>query len=482
MNRVHSPLRHVNAYFSHVHRAYPFLDQDQIKDRAKDSAHCQLWTDNVVNLVMAVGSTTLERAGKLNAHTSFHLPVPYTAILNSCLLHPTIEGLQTLTLLSLYSLFDTTGPATWTIVGILTRQATALGLSRSTLVSTEPQSINRELHHRLFWSIFILDRMVAVSVGHEAGLIDNNMDVPQPAVTVQEFASPNRTRHASLLQLNRHIIQLRQLEHRILSSVHLKNHAELSKITVADRKALTLELRSAIDDWYSHACLVSTPEDDNIPIHSTITWVNARYYNLLILLYYPCHFNSQCRHASTLDLLAHVSKFINYNRTLLDQQQLPLNHVTLSRLLPACLVFLHCFAVLQARTFMSQAEIMSSIDILRAYPAAWSSAHQTVDVMSEFVELVLGHEAYASRQILQFDYSGHTPLQGSMRAWMLRLRESLSVIIRRTLSNASCYLDVEAWEDMECFETGEQANEVAETLPHAITAFPMDWELELGYL
>lgn len=255
-----------------------------------------------------------------------------------------MEGLQVLTLLSLYSLFDILGPSTWIIIGILTRQAAALGLSGANLTSEGLEPQNRELRDRLFRSFFVLDRMVAVSVGHDAGLVDHNTAVPQPAVTVLEFASQDRTKHASLLQLNRHIIQLRQLEHRILLSVHLRNHAELSKLTLLDRKAISLELRSVIDDWNSHACLVSMPETDIIPIHSTITWVNARYYNLLILPYYPCHFNSQAKYASTKDLLAYVSKFINYNRILLDQRQLLLNHITLGRLLPACMVLLHCFA------------------------------------------------------------------------------------------------------------------------------------------
>ncbi|KAF9731333.1 hypothetical protein PMIN02_006595 [Paraphaeosphaeria minitans] len=478
----HYPSKYVDAYFSHVHRAYPFLDKHQIKARVKALPHYELWTDDIANLVMAIGSTTLVRAGKLHADASFHLSVLYTNILDKYLLHPTMEGLQVLTLLSLYSLFDTTGPSTWTIVGILTRQATALGLSRISPTSEDLEPQSRELRNRLFWSIFTLDRMVAVSVGHDAGLVDHNMAVPQPAVTVLEFASQDRSKHASLLQLNRHIIQLRQLEHRILLSVHLRNHAELSKLTLPDRKAISSELRSAIDDWYSHACLVSMPEADNIPIHSTITWVNARYYNLLVLLYYPCHFNSQARYASTKELLSHVSKFINYNRILLDQRQLPLNHITLGRLLPACMVLLHCFAVAHPRTYMSQAELTSCIEILRAFPVAWFSAHQTSGIMTEFIELVASHEAHASRQILQFDYSGHTPLQSSIKTRILGLRDDLSGVIRRALSEASCYLDVEAWEDMEGAESYGSASQATGPSPDATTAMITDWEFELGYL
>jgi hypothetical protein len=122
-------------------------------------------------------------------------------------------------------------------------------------------------------------------MGHSVGLVDENMNIPQPAMTVEEFASSERTQHASLLQLNRHIIQLRQLEYRILASIHTRSHIDISNMSSADRGVISRQLRSAVDDWYSLGCLVCLPEADNIPIHSTITWLNARYYNLLILLY-----------------------------------------------------------------------------------------------------------------------------------------------------------------------------------------------------
>jgi hypothetical protein len=134
--------------------------------------------------------------------------VPYTRILSRCVSSPDLRGLQILTLLSLYSLFDPKGISTWTMIGILTRQAFTLGLSRK---NGFPRALNppeEELRYRLFWSIFVLDRILAVSVDHSAGLVDEGMDIPQPVMTVEEFASSERTANASLLQLNRQIIQL----------------------------------------------------------------------------------------------------------------------------------------------------------------------------------------------------------------------------------------------------------------------------------
>ncbi|RYD81721.1 MAG: fungal specific transcription factor domain-containing protein, partial [Sphingobacteriales bacterium] len=277
------------------------------------------------------------------------------------------------------------------------------------------------MKHRLFWSIFILDRMLAVSIGQPVGLVDEDMDVPQPAMTVEEFASSERTEHASLLQLNRHIIQLRQLEHQILASIHTRGHMEISNMSSLDRRAVSRQLRSAVDEWYSVGCLVCLPEADNIPIHSTITWLNARYYNLLILLYYPCHFNDQSKPNSTLELLGSIRKHFKYNYILLENKQLPLNYITLNRLMPACLALMHCFCVLQPCNFHAKSELGNCIDILCAFPEEWLSAHRAKEVAREFLNVVATHEAHAAAQLISYTELDTRPLTTSTKTDLKRV-------------------------------------------------------------
>lgn len=375
------------------------------------------------------------------------MAVPYARILSRCLLSPSLKGLKVLTLLSLYSLFDPKGISTWSIVGILTRQAITLGLSRTDTSLEALSPHQKELRHRLFWSIYVLDRMLAVSVGHPAGLADENMNIPQPAVTVEEFASSERSEHASLLQLNRHIIQLRRLEQRILVSVHTRNQMEISKMTNADRAATSKQLRSAIDDWYSLGCLVCLPEADNIPIHSTITWLNARYYNLLILLYYPCQFNSQSRHSSTGELVSYIRKYFKYNHILLENKQLPLNYITLNRMIPATLVLVHAFMVEQPSNFSAKLELSNCVDILRSFPEAWLSAHQTANFATEFLTAIESHESYAAAQVMNYTESETTPLTPTTLSEVRRLIGELSRVTATALSPSSCYLALCDWNE-----------------------------------
>lgn len=391
----------------------------------------------------------MERAGKLSVYDQPNMVVPYARILSRCLSSPSLKGLQILTLLSLYSLFNPKGISPWSIVGILTRQAVTLGLSRTDNSLRAVNSHEEELGHRLFWSIFVLDRMLAVSVGHSVGLVDEDMNIPQPAMTVEEFASSERSEHASLLQLNRHIIQLRQLEHRILASIHTKGQMDISNMSSADRGAISRQLRSAIDDWYSLGCLVCLPEADNIPIHSTITWLNARYYNLLILLYYPCHFNSQSKHSSTRELVGCIRKYFQYNYILLENRQLPLNYITLNRLIPACLVLMHCYGVIQPCNFSAKSELSNCIDILRKFPQDWLSAHQATKVALEFLSIVATHEAFAAAQLVSCTETNTMPLTSATKTDLQKVATEMSGIAVRTLGPTSCYLSLCLWNDSE---------------------------------
>jgi hypothetical protein len=406
-------------------------------------------TIQILGLVLSIGSTTLERAGKLSVYDRPNMVVPYSRILSGCLSCPSLEGLQILTLLSLYSLFDPKGISTWSIVGILTRQAVTLGLSRKGSALRTSESQEEELGHRLFWSIFVLDRMLAVSMGHSVGLVDENMNIPQPAMTVEEFASSERTQHASLLQLNRHIIQLRQLEYRIVASIHTRSHIDISNMSSADRGVISRQLRSAVDDWYSLGCLVCLPEADNIPIHSTITWLNARYYNLLILLYYPCHFNSHSNHSSTRELVECTRNYFKYNHILLENRQLPLNYITLNRVIPACLVLIHCFNASRTREFSAQLELSNCIEVLRAFPKDWQSAHQTTEVVTEFLSIVAANEAYHAPNLANCTESETASFNISITTDLQKVAAKMFEIAARTLGPSSCYLLLCNWNDSE---------------------------------
>ncbi|KAL3455824.1 fungal-specific transcription factor domain-containing protein, partial [Aspergillus heterothallicus] len=422
----------VDAFFHHVYRAYPFIDEERVRQAAASCLpDCHDTESTILYMVMAIGYTSLRRSGKAPVGIESGFEIPYADIMQRCIMNESIDSIQILVLLALYSLFDPVGPSTWSIVGIITRQALAQGLTRPTAEGNLPPK-TVELRRRLFWSIFGLDRMMAVSVGESPGLVVEDMAVPFPAITVVEFASPKRADHASMLQVSRHVIELRQLESKILTTIHLQPRIAVSSLTQADRNTITTRYRSEIENWYSHGCLITKPEPDNVRLHDTMGWLNARYYHLLLLLYYPCQFNAGTPSQSATrvsTLLELVRKFVQYNRVLLSHQQLPLNRVTLDRLVPACLVLMYCFFRDESSTTLTaRNEIRAIIEILESFPEKWTHARRLASVMIEFSELVATQEVYT--------------VEVQRQEWLQSLRRDLLTLAGETLGKATCYQDL----------------------------------------
>ncbi|KAH8734763.1 fungal-specific transcription factor domain-containing protein [Ilyonectria robusta] len=395
--------RFVDAYFRHVNRAYPFVDQAKVRrDLESLGDISQVNRDpsaTLLYLVMAIGCTTLERAGQVPRGTGERFNVAYPNIIQECLCHEGIESVQILVLLGLYSLFDPAAIPAYSIVGIAARQAMVIGLTRPVPDEQALPAGDKELRHRLHWSIFVLDRMMAGSQGLPVALTDENASVPLPGLTVEEFASPGRAVYARNLQTSRHIIQLRQLEDRILQGVHLRKQADAVALSPADRRAVLSSLRAEIEDWYSNGCLMSPMDADNVPIHSSITWLSSQYYHLLVIAYYPNHFNSTAAAVTRQELLEFARKQLQAISVLLQQRQLPLNRVTLCRLLPVCLLLMHDFVATSrtaewegqtAAPFAARDEVTELIVVLEAFPKGWVIAHQAAAILQQFAGIIAG--------------------------------------------------------------------------------------------
>ncbi|KAF4974886.1 hypothetical protein FZEAL_8268 [Fusarium zealandicum] len=448
-----APGRFVDAFFRHVNRAYPFVDQVRIRHDLESlgdfSPADQDPPMTLLYLVMAIGCTSLARAGQIPSDTARRFDVVYPDIIQECLCNESVESVQILVLLGLYSLFDPAATSAYSIVGIAARQAMVIGLTRP---DDEPHTpVETELRHRLYWSIFVLDRMMAASQGLPVALTDENANIPLPGLTVEEFASADRAVYARNLQTSRHVIQLRQMEYRILQAVHLQRNADTAGVTCSDRRTVLSSLRSEIEDWYSNGCLMSPMEADNLPIHSSVTWLSAQYYHLLVILYFPNQFNSSAAAVSRSELLEFCRKQLQANSALLQQRQLPLNRVSLCRLLPVCLVLMHDFAAScgsaergaqGSAPFAARDEVTVLITILEAFPKGWTVAHEAARIVQQFAAVVTGQgsmaAAYYGTQTV-FPATGKERIQALVKPCITSFR----LLMHQFLGKATCFQAIE---------------------------------------
>lgn len=435
--------RLVDAYFRHIHRAYPFMNKAQVLrelEHSGDSAWPRRSSDStLLFLVMVLGCTTLQRSGQMSSEVSSKFDVPSAEIVQECLLREDLESIQILVLLALYSLFDPAATSTWSIAGIAARKAMSFGLSRRASEDKTLSATEVEFRHRLFWSTWVLDRVMSISRGLPPALSDDNIDVPLPGLTVEEFASPDRQHFASVLQTHRHVIHLRQLEDRILKQIHTRRQAEVAALSQTDRQAIVREIRIDIENWYSQGCLLSPLEADNVPIHSSVAWLSARYYQLLFFLHYPCQFNSFGSMVPAVELLRFAQKHLQSTMVLLQQRQLPLNRVTLCRIFPVGLVLMHCFiSCTECTPFLALEELDSVIRVLEAFPETWSHARQGCQLFRQFRSTVSG---LSGQTPLPYGDAGFGPAAaGGSKAALLRpVMNGMASLMQEVLGKTTFY-------------------------------------------
>ncbi|EXJ77330.1 hypothetical protein A1O3_09556 [Capronia epimyces CBS 606.96] len=386
----------VEAYFRHVHKAYPFLDRQQVlEDLDRSTRGLPSDTNEVSPLVYvlcAIGSATLHRIGKLSDEALATMTVPYKYFVNSCLAEPNVESTGILMLVTIYSVFDPDGISPWLLTGLLGRQAIALGLSRRSSTEHGLTLQEVETRHRLFWSIYALDREIAASFGLPVAINDENVNVPLPSVTIDEYASPSRVRHSRILQVCRNAIALRELEGKILQQVHLSNPISSINVGNADRQGVIDRFKSNLDDWYANGCLLSQLEDDEISFHDTIPWLNVRYHGLLILLHCPSRFNTYYSRDQLSHLYQSIQKYLQCSAVLLRQGHLMLHHSTLNRILVICLLLIFCLQqghLDRVREHDLNGDVTLGIEILEAFSNRWPLAKRSLGVFRALHNLLV---------------------------------------------------------------------------------------------
>ena len=427
----------LQAYFRHVHRAYPFSDIEVVQKEFE--ALCDQQAENGflsrsavpsrLQMLMAIGFTTLQRAGEAQDVEDPPFEPCLKTILCECLCRVNEHSAGTLLLLGLYLLFKPDNLDPRAIVGVLARHALAIGL-----MSEPPSSLNLspralELRRRLSWSIYVFDRMISISYGLPFGFPNDAMQVPLPSIMIHEYGSEDGHQYTIALQVSRHVVALRQLETRIVNSIYNRGPSIHPQ-----------ELRRQIEDWYTQGCLLSSSalwEQDQVPFHTTITWLNVRYQNLLLLLYTPAQGDS-----ATLDnlpkLQAAAQQYIQLSIILHEHRHLPMNWVTLCRLLSLAAIFLYCVGR-WTPTLQDIPEIPLLASLLDIFQPSWTAAHEAArllrrltDVMKQKTPLVPISQSSASSVITTPGLEVELGLQA--------IQEELAKLLGDTLGEASFHI------------------------------------------
>ncbi|KAF2640734.1 hypothetical protein P280DRAFT_518088 [Massarina eburnea CBS 473.64] len=283
----------VDFYFAHSHTLYPFINRTEFlstlerirtdpNDLLVQSPLCmfRVW------MVLAIGATTYCSV-TLNEESE---PMSYynkaMLYLEAALGYGDMVTLEVLMLQVSYSFFNQLGPNTWFLVGVAARIAIGMGFHTSSSYDNLPTDVV-ERRKRLFFSIYMMDRVVSMALGRPCAIHDDDIDVT-PFLDIEDENLSLATRpldlHPSTMSIPLHILALRRIASTINRKVYSTTHT--SNKSPQEREAILHSLHKDLIEWRRSTPFPLPDTHPQVP-HMSGSWYDFNFYTHLALLYRP---------------------------------------------------------------------------------------------------------------------------------------------------------------------------------------------------
>ncbi|ETN41298.1 uncharacterized protein HMPREF1541_03233 [Cyphellophora europaea CBS 101466] len=284
-----------DAYFTHVHRQYPFLHRPTFEEWENNVHFANdngLTSDPVENffvyLVYAVGALIVPALCPSSAESLY---AAADLCLDQALTADGVQPIQAILCCAMYSMRSSSGVSVWTLSGIALRQCTELGLNKKLVWADECLDLlQQEMRKRVFWVSYNLDRISAVSLGRPVGIADDDIDVEFPSdindehVTADQLLAEPRTHHrdpSTTMSAAVHHLRLRRIWGDITTNFYaskLEQTPRTPDYQIAD------DIHTQLMKWYAECPqpFARTPEQ-GLPF-GTPEWFTLAYDHTVLLL------------------------------------------------------------------------------------------------------------------------------------------------------------------------------------------------------
>lgn len=295
----------IEAYITKVHSKHPFLSKPKLRrlnERRHELKACtslpteqQLLPESrldffLMHMVYAIGARYLQ----LSRDSDHVSPEAHYAAamqdIDVVLDVQSIENLQCMLLLALYQLRSPSGPGLWSMIGLVMRHCLDSGLHRR---SNLPVLMDQQ-RKRLFWTVYMLERSVARTLGRPCCVTDREIDVELPANVSDEIENeqdliaainhaaqyPNQVTSISPAI---HIVRIQRIESKIHRTVY-----RVDKPLSAVAPYKISRLRDELEDWKRNIMhfIPSPCEDEKVP-YNMADYHMIQYYKGTLLLLLP---------------------------------------------------------------------------------------------------------------------------------------------------------------------------------------------------
>ncbi|EXF74252.1 chitin deacetylase 1 [Colletotrichum fioriniae PJ7] len=249
----------LKAYTSQLHSKYPFLEPEELwklhGERLTLAAKPIQTLTRVerfgifkLYLVYAMGATLVQLTQRGPVLSPEALYITALQHISAARESRTVQNIEAMTLLVMFHLRSTSSHGLWYMIGLAMRTSIDLGLHRA----AHEQNLDDPLvqrRRRLFWSVYSLERTIAVSLGRPLSIADNQIDVELPNSIIN--GSPS----ASIIvgndiTLALVLFKLRRIESKIHHSVYRTDKTLDALRPKLDRLHQKLKFwRDSLTDW-----------------------------------------------------------------------------------------------------------------------------------------------------------------------------------------------------------------------------------------
>lgn len=200
--------RVAGQYFDSIGYQYPFLSRPEFFGHLRHIYMGGVPAPEVHNtyhiiiaIALLIGSAESAQAADFYRASQETLP--------HALQNEDLPSIRALLGLALYSMFATSGPSIWHVLGATLRLAISLGLHKA---RPYPSLMEEEMAKRAFWSLYNLDRLIASTLGRPLGISDDDISVGLPRELNEDgLEAPG----ASTMTIPLQVIRLRRIFSRI---------------------------------------------------------------------------------------------------------------------------------------------------------------------------------------------------------------------------------------------------------------------------
>ncbi|KAJ5569515.1 uncharacterized protein N7459_008945 [Penicillium hispanicum] len=261
-------------YFGSMGYQYPFMSRPEFMGHLRHiytggipSPEIHNSYHIIIAISLLIGSADTAQAADFYHASQETLPL--------ALQNEDLPAVRSLLALALYTMFATSGPSIWHVLGATMRLAVSLGLHKARSYASVTEE---EMAKRVFWSLYNLDRLIASTLGRPLGIADEDITVSLPRELNDDGTEAPG---ASAMTIPVQVIRLR----RIFSRIYRYLYSGLPCPSPQEVTVTLGQFRREVDEWR-----MSAPVYPSALLYST-SYYDYLYYTTLLLMYRPSQRN-----------------------------------------------------------------------------------------------------------------------------------------------------------------------------------------------